>query len=103
MKACLPSNQCTVPENTKLLQDIKPIIINDDEDQDISNLDKNDVAMNKEITSHITPPRTPNQVYSQPIIWLPPRAPDSSESNPRSQHRLKPILILKRIHLIRKA
>ena len=21
MKACLPSNQCTVPENTKLLQD----------------------------------------------------------------------------------
>ena len=22
MKACLPSNQCTVPENTRLLQDI---------------------------------------------------------------------------------
>ena len=23
MKACLPTNQCTVPENTKLLQDVK--------------------------------------------------------------------------------
>ena len=23
MKACLPSNQCTVPENTKLLQEVK--------------------------------------------------------------------------------
>ena len=23
MKACLPTNQCTVPENTKLLQDVQ--------------------------------------------------------------------------------
>ena len=26
MKACLPSNQCTVPENTKLLQEYKEAI-----------------------------------------------------------------------------
>ena len=29
MKACLPTNQCTVPENTKLLQDKKACLIND--------------------------------------------------------------------------
>ena len=29
MKACLPSNQCTVPENTKLLQDKPNSSLND--------------------------------------------------------------------------
>ena len=73
----------------KKAKDIKPIIIEDDEDQDISNLDKNNVAINKEVTSDITPPRTPNQVYSQPIIRPSPRPPDSSESNPKVTARIE--------------
>ena len=81
MKA--PSTRELAHSMWKKAKDIKPIIIEDDEDQDISNLDKNNVAINKEVTSCITPPRTPNQIYSQPIIRLPPRPPDSSESNPK--------------------
>ena len=40
----------------KKAKDIKPIIIDDDEDQDIKNLDKDGIVMNKEVNSHIAPP-----------------------------------------------
>ena len=63
----------------KKVKDINPIIIEDDDDQDISNLNKDNVVTKKEVSLHITPPRAPNEVYSQPITRLPPRPPDLSE------------------------
>ena len=50
----------------KKVQDIKPIIIEDDDDQDISNQKG-----------------WPNQVYPQPIIRPLPRPPDPPGSNPK--------------------
>ena len=47
------------------------------------NLNKDNVVTNKDVTSHIKPPKAPDQVYSQPITRLPPRPPDLSESNPK--------------------
>ena len=47
------------------VKDIKPIIIEDDDDQDISNLNKDNVVINKDVTSHIKLPKAPDQVYSQ--------------------------------------
>ena len=41
----------------KKVKDIKPIIIEDDDDQDISNLNKENVVTNKEVSSYITPPK----------------------------------------------
>ena len=67
----------------KKVKDIKPIIIEDDDDQDIANLNKDNVVTNKEVSSCITPPKAPDQVYSQPITRPPPRPPDPSESNPK--------------------
>ena len=67
----------------KKVKDIKPIIIEDDDDQDISNLNKDNVVINKDVTSCIKLPKAPNQVYSQPITRPPPRPPDLSESNPK--------------------
>ena len=51
----------------KKVKDIKPIIIEDDDDQDIKNLNKDNIAINKDVTSHIELPKTTDQVYSQPI------------------------------------
>ena len=48
-----------------------------------------DNVTNKEVTSHITPPKTPNQVYSQPITRLPLRPPDLSESNPKVTEQIE--------------
>ena len=73
----------------KKAKDIKPMIIEDDDDQDISNLNKDNVVIDKEVTSHISPPKTPNQVHSQPIIRPPPRPPDSSESNPKVKEQIE--------------
>ena len=46
----------------KKVQDIKPIIIEDDDDWDTSNLKKDKVITNRVVTSHIKPPNVPNQV-----------------------------------------
>ena len=67
----------------KKVKDIKPIIIEDNDDQDILNLNKDNVVTNKDFTSHMKPPKTPDQVYSQPIARLPPRPPDLLGSNPK--------------------
>ena len=73
----------------KKVKDIKPIIIEDDDDQDISNLNKDNVVTNKEVSSCITPPKVPDQVYSQPITRPPPRPPDPSESNPKVTEQIE--------------
>ena len=81
----------------KKVQDIEPIIIEDDDDWNTPNLKKDKNTTSRDATSHIKTPNVPNQVFSQPIVRLPPRPPDPMGSNPRLQHRLKPTLILKRI------
>ena len=67
----------------KKVKDIKPTIIEDDDDQDIKNLNKDNVVINKDVTSCTKLPKAPDQVYSQPITRPPPRPPDPSESNPK--------------------
>ena len=65
----------------KKVQDIKPIIIEDDDDQDISNQKRDKSSSSRDIKSHIKPPNLPNQVYPQPNIRPPPRPPDPPGSN----------------------
>ena len=55
----------------KKVQDIKPIIIEDDDNQDISNQKGDESSTSRDVKSHIKPPDLPNQVYPQPIIRLP--------------------------------
>ena len=71
------------------VKDIKPITIEDDDDQDISNLNKDNAVTNKEVSSCITPLKTPDQVYSKPITRPPPRPPDPSESNPKVTEQIE--------------
>ena len=73
----------------KKVKDIKPIFIEDDDDQDISNLNRDNIVTNKEVSSCITPPKAPDQAYSQPITRLPPRPPDPSESNPKVTEQIE--------------
>ena len=87
----------------KKVQDIKPIIIEDDDDQDISNQKGDKVATSRDVTSHIKLPNLPNQVYSQPIMRLPSRPPFHQDQIPRLQQKLKQTLILRKIPPIRKA
>ena len=87
----------------KKVQDIKPIIIEDDDDQDISNLNKDNVITSKDVTLHIKPPKTPDQVYSQPIVRLPPRPSDSLGSNPKVTAQIETNLDFEENSPIRKA
>ena len=74
--------ESTCPTQKKV-KAIKPIIIEDDDDQDIKNLNKDNVVINKDVTSHIKLPKELDQVCSQPITRPHPRPPDLSESNPK--------------------
>ena len=67
----------------KKVQDIKPILIEDDDDQDISNQKGDKVPIGRDVKLHIKPPNLPNQVYPQLIIRPPPRSPDPPGSNPK--------------------
>ena len=73
----------------KKVKDIIPTIIEGDDYQDISNLNKDNVVTNKEVPSCITPPRAPNQIYSQQITRLSPSPPDLSESNPKVTEQIE--------------
>ena len=80
----LPAKEKSASSTQKKVQDKKPIIIEeDDDDQDTSNIKKDKVITNRDVTSHIKPPNIPNQVFSQPIVRLPPRPPDPLGSNPK--------------------
>ena len=87
----------------KKAQDIKPIIIEDDDDQDISNQKGDKVSTSRDGTSHVKPPNLPNQVYPQPIIRPPLGLQIHQDQIPRLQQKLKETLILKRIPPIWKA
>ena len=75
----------------KKAKDIKPIITEDDDDDDwiISNLNKDGVVTNKEVSSHLTPSKAHDQVYSQPFTRPPPRPPDLSQSNPKVTEQIE--------------
>ena len=78
-----PTKRESTHSTWKKIKDIKPIIIEDDDDQDIKNVNKDNVVINKNVTSHIKLPKAPDQVYSQLITRPPPRPPDLSRSNPK--------------------
>ena len=78
-----------MPNSTsKRVQDIKPIIIDDDQDtpsQTGTNCSTNRDA--KLPIKHLT-----NQIYPQPAIMLPPRSPDPSEPIHKVKARIEPNL-----------
>ena len=78
-----PAKGKSTSSTHKEVQDIEPIIIEDDDDQDTSNLNRDKVITSRDVTSHIKPPNVPIQVYSQPIVRLPPRPPGPPGSNPK--------------------
>ena len=77
-----PAKGKSTSSTCKKVQDKKPIIIENDDDQNISNQKKDKVSTSRDVTSHIKPPNVPNQVYSQPIVRPPPRPPYPLELNP---------------------
>ena len=76
----------------KKVQDINPIIIEDNDDQNISNQKGDKSSTSKNIKSHIKPPNLPNQVYPQPNIRLPPRPSDPPGSNSKVTVEIEPNL-----------
>ena len=46
-------------------------------------MNKDNVITNRDVTSHIKPPKAPDQVYSQPIVRPAPRPPDPLGSSPK--------------------
>ena len=78
-----PAKVKSTSSTHKKVQDIKPIIIEVDDDQDISNHKEDKLSTSSDVTSLIKPPNVPNQVYSQPIVRLPHRPPDPLGSNPK--------------------
>ena len=78
-----PTKRKSTASTCKRVQDRKPIIIEDDDDHDISHQKRDKVITSRDVTSHIKPPNVPHHVYSQPIVRLPPRPPDPLGSNPK--------------------
>ena len=50
-----PTKRKSASSTWKKVKNIKPIIIEDDDDQDISNLNKDNVITDRDVTSHIKP------------------------------------------------
>ena len=78
-----PTKGKSASSTQKKVQDIEPIIIEDDDYQDTPNLKNDKVITGSNGTSHIKPPNVPNQVFSQPIVRPSPRPPDPPRSNPK--------------------
>ena len=87
----------------KRVQDIKPIIIEDDDNQGISNQKKDKVITSRDVTSHVKPPNVAHQIYSQPIVRLSPRPPDPLGSNPKVTAEIERTLDFEENSPIRKA
>ena len=78
-----PAKGKSASSTQKKVQDIEPIIIEDDDDWDTPDLKKDKVITSRDVTSHIKTPNVPNQVFSQPIVRCTPRPPDPLGSNPK--------------------
>ena len=85
----------TTDSTSKKVQDIKPIIIEDDDDQDISNQMGTKSSTIGDTKSSIKHPS--NQICPHPTIRLPPRPPDPLDQITRLQQELNQILILRKI------
>ena len=71
-----PVKRKTIDSTHKTAEDIKPIIIEDDDDQDICNQMGDKRSTSRDVKSLIKPPNLPNQIYPQLTIRLPPRPLD---------------------------
>ena len=85
-----PIKRKTTDSTHKKVQDIKPIIIEDDEDQNISIQMGAKSSNSGNTKSHVQ--HLPNQTYQQPIMKLPPKPPDPLGSNHKVPARIKPNL-----------
>ena len=83
-----PMKRKTTDSTSKKEQDIKPIIIEDDNDQDISN----QMGTKSSTIRDTTPPNLPNQVYPQLTIKLPPKPTDPLGSNHQVTAGIEPNL-----------
>ena len=63
-----PMKKKTTDSTCKKVQDIKPIIIEDDDDQNISNQTGDKSSTSRDVRSLVKPPNLPNQVYPQPTV-----------------------------------
>ena len=79
----------TTKSTSKKVQDIKPIII-DDDDQNIPNQTGTNGSTNRDVYLPIK--CLPSQIYPQPTIRLPPRPPDPSEPNHKVKAGIEPSL-----------
>ena len=94
-----PMKRKTTDSTSKKVQDIKPIIIEDDDDQDISN----QMETKSSTIRDTKPPNLPNQVYPQPTIKPPLSLQTHQDQITRLQQELNQTLILRKIPHIRKA
>ena len=85
----------TTDSTSKKVQGIKPIIIEDDDDQDISNQMDSKSSTIGDTKSSIKHPS--NQICPHPTIKLPPRPPDPLDQITRLQQELNQTLILRKI------
>ena len=77
----------------KKVQDMKPLIIEDNGDQDIPNQEKTKSSIIGDTKSFIKHPS--NQICPHPSIRLPPRPPDPLDQITRLQQKLNQTLILR--------
>ena len=85
-----PMKRKTTDSTHKKVQDIKPIIIEDDDDQDISNQMEDKGSTSRDTKSPVK--YLPNQIYLQPTIRPPPRPPDPLGSNHKVTAGIEPNL-----------
>ena len=83
-----PMKKTTTDSTSKKVQDIKPVII--DDDQNIPNQTETNSSTIRDIKSPIK--CVPNQTYPQPAIRPPPRPPDPSEPNHKVTAGVEPNL-----------
>ena len=96
-----PVKRKTTDSTHKKVKDITPIIIEDDDDQNISNQmgDKSSTSRDTKLpVQHL-----PNQVYPQTTIRLLPRPPDPPGSNPKVTTEIEPNLDFEENSPIKKA
>ena len=83
-----PMEKTTNNPTHKKVQDIKPIVI-DDDDQNIPNQTGTNSSTNRDIK---IPIKLPSQIYPHPTLRLPPRPPDPSEPNHKVKAGIEPNL-----------
>ena len=94
-----PMEKTTPNSTSKKVQDVKHIIIDDDQDT----LNQTGTNGSTNIDVKLPSKHLPSQIYPQPTIRLPPRPPDLSEPIHKVKAGFEPNLDLGKILLTRKA